>query len=67
MLVEHPSRRPTVFEVLRAVHDMSGTRPEVDYVSVSQRRDLTKANAQPPASRNPSVLPEEVEVADECS
>ncbi|GMK58710.1 hypothetical protein CspeluHIS016_0601520 [Cutaneotrichosporon spelunceum] len=31
MLVEHPSRRPTVFEVLRSVHDMSGTRPEVDY------------------------------------
>ncbi|BEI91422.1 uncharacterized protein CcaverHIS019_0402420 [Cutaneotrichosporon cavernicola] len=31
MLVEQPSRRPTVFEVLRAVHDMSGTRSEVDY------------------------------------
>ncbi|ORX39956.1 kinase-like domain-containing protein [Kockovaella imperatae] len=27
MLVEQPSRRPTVFEVLRVAHDMSGTRP----------------------------------------
>lgn len=33
MLVEHPARRPTVFEVLRVAHEMSGTRPEVDYVS----------------------------------
>ncbi|ODO10756.1 hypothetical protein I350_01353 [Cryptococcus amylolentus CBS 6273] len=31
MLVEQPVRRPTVFEVLRMSHDMSGTRPEVDY------------------------------------
>lgn len=34
MLVEHPARRPTVFEVLRVAHEMSGTRPEVDYVSI---------------------------------
>ena len=34
MLVEQPIRRPTVFEVLKMAHDMSGTRPEVDYVSV---------------------------------
>ncbi|ADV19530.1 NAK protein kinase [Cryptococcus gattii E566] len=31
MLVEQPARRPTVFEVLRVAHEMSGTRPEVDY------------------------------------
>ncbi|ODN98516.1 NAK protein kinase [Cryptococcus wingfieldii CBS 7118] len=31
MLVEQPVRRPTVFEVLRMSHEMSGTRPEVDY------------------------------------
>lgn len=35
MLVEQPARRPTVFEVLRVAHEMSGTRPEVDYVSIS--------------------------------
>lgn len=33
MLVDHPSRRPSVFEVLKIAHEMSGTRPEVDYVS----------------------------------
>lgn len=33
MLVDHPARRPTVFEVLRTACDMSGTKPEVDYVS----------------------------------
>ena len=32
MLVEQPIRRPTVFEVLKTTHEMSGTRPEVDYV-----------------------------------
>lgn len=33
MLVEQPIRRPTVFDILRVAHEMSGTRPEVDYVS----------------------------------
>ena len=32
MLVEQPIRRPTVFDILRVAHEMSGTRPEVDYV-----------------------------------
>ena len=39
MLVDHPARRPTVFEVLRTSCDMSGTKPETDYVS----HDETKA------------------------
>ena len=34
MLVDHPARRPTVFEVLRTACEMSGTRPEVEYVSL---------------------------------
>jgi AP2-associated kinase len=33
MLMEQPSRRPTVFDILRVSHEMSGTRPEVEYVS----------------------------------
>lgn len=33
MLMEQPSRRPTVFDILKVSHDMSGTRPEIDYVS----------------------------------
>jgi hypothetical protein len=33
MLMEQPSRRPTVFDILRVSHEMSGTRPTIDYVS----------------------------------
>ncbi|CAD6583916.1 MAG: hypothetical protein TREMPRED_003677 [Tremellales sp. Tagirdzhanova-0007] len=36
MLVEQPLRRPTVFEVLKTAHQMSGTRPEVAYPSPSR-------------------------------
>jgi len=35
MLIEQPQRRPSVFEILRVAHEMSGTEPEVDYVSRS--------------------------------
>lgn len=35
MLVEQPIRRPTVFDILLLSHEMSGTRPEVDYVCVT--------------------------------
>lgn len=57
MLVEQPVRRPTVFEVLRLAHDMSGTRPEVDYVRLSShlRALLTIASAQS-VSLHPRVL-----------
>ncbi|KAL7424048.1 Ark- serine/threonine protein kinase [Cryptotrichosporon argae] len=37
MLVEHPTRRPSVFEVLNVAHEMSGTRPEVDYGHLPSR------------------------------
>ncbi|WVO13943.1 hypothetical protein L204_101568 [Cryptococcus depauperatus] len=31
MLIEQPVRRPTVFEVLKVAHEMSGTKPEIDH------------------------------------
>jgi AP2-associated kinase len=34
MLVDHPARRPSVFEILNVSHEMSGTRPEIDYVRI---------------------------------
>lgn len=46
MLVEHPLRRPTVFEVLKTAHEMSGTRPEVDYVSLGYDPSLTLAHSK---------------------
>jgi len=33
MLLEQPMRRPSVFEILNMAHEMSGTKPEIDYVS----------------------------------
>ena len=43
MLMEQPIRRPTVFEILKTAHEMSGTQPEVEYVSVHiEDYDLTK-------------------------
>ncbi|WVW82961.1 hypothetical protein I302_104977 [Kwoniella bestiolae CBS 10118] len=49
MLVEQPVRRPTVFEVLKVAHEMSGTRPEVDYPIPS--RSLGVPSQQRQASR----------------
>jgi len=36
MLVEQPMRRPSVFEILKMSHEMSGTKPEIDYVSADK-------------------------------
>mgnify|MGYP006876476516 CR=1 FL=1 len=49
MLVEQPLRRPTVFEVLKQAHEMSGTRPEIDYVRASS--PLSRSSFKPTPSR----------------
>ncbi|OCF36453.1 NAK protein kinase [Kwoniella heveanensis BCC8398] len=53
MLVEQPHRRPSVFEVLRTTHEMSGTKPEVDYPIPS------RSLAAPSQSRQPSRTPQQ--------
>ncbi|WVQ98884.1 hypothetical protein IAU59_006015 [Kwoniella sp. CBS 9459] len=51
MLVEQPHRRPSVFEILRTAHEMSGTRPEVDYPI--QSRSLAAPSQSRQTSRSP--------------
>ena len=51
MLVEQPVRRPSVFEVLKVAHEMSGTRPEIDYVRVAQPGE-GPSDGQPTPSRS---------------
>ncbi|WWC69349.1 uncharacterized protein I206_103287 [Kwoniella pini CBS 10737] len=53
MLMEQPVRRPTVFEILKIAHEMSGTKPEIDYPipsrslgASSQPHQPTRINAQ---------------------
>ncbi|WWD16004.1 hypothetical protein CI109_100428 [Kwoniella shandongensis] len=54
MLVEQPIRRPTVFEILKTAHEMSGTKPEIDYptpsralpASSQQRQQQPKQSSQ---------------------
>ncbi|WVF72036.1 hypothetical protein IAT40_006848 [Kwoniella sp. CBS 6097] len=53
MLVEQPHRRPSVFEVLRTAHEMSGTKPEMDYPIPS------RSLAAPAQSRQPSRSPQQ--------
>ncbi|WVQ78365.1 hypothetical protein IAT38_000450 [Cryptococcus sp. DSM 104549] len=48
MLVEQPVRRPSVFEVLKESHNMSGTRPEVDY-PIPSRNHPALSQQRPPA------------------
>lgn len=59
MLLEQPTRRPTVFDILRVAHEMSGTRPEVDYVSAIDR--LSRMNCErltsQPASLSNQIQP----------
>ncbi|WVQ71712.1 hypothetical protein IAR50_001253 [Cryptococcus sp. DSM 104548] len=52
MLVEQPVRRPTVFEVLRMSHEMSGTRPEVDYPMPSRSIPQHAPRPKPQSSAN---------------
>ena len=55
MLVEQPTRRPTVFEVLKTAHEMSGTRPEIDYVGVLHYSRSDSSHKQPsPTNRLPT-------------
>lgn len=49
MLLEQPVRRPPVFEILRQAHEMSGTKPAVDYVSLPER---VVSDVQPMPSRS---------------
>ncbi|KAK8869726.1 hypothetical protein IAR55_000294 [Kwoniella newhampshirensis] len=55
MLVEQPIRRPTVFEVLKTAHEMSGTKPQVDYPTPS--RSLPEPSQQSQQQSNSSVQP----------
>ncbi|KAL1406863.1 Ark- serine/threonine protein kinase [Vanrija albida] len=48
MLVEHPARRPTVFEVLKVAHEMSGTRPLIDYPAPNRNIRASGFQQAPP-------------------
>ena len=52
MLVEQPIRRPTVFEVLKVAHEMSGTKPLIDYVCDSVMISVGLTPWQPTPSRS---------------
>ncbi|EIW69409.1 hypothetical protein TREMEDRAFT_73843 [Tremella mesenterica DSM 1558] len=58
MLVEQPSRRPTVFEILKTAHEMIGSKPEIDYPTPS--RSLSSSQPRPAPSQrhqsNPNLL-----------
>ncbi|WRT67254.1 uncharacterized protein IL334_004221 [Kwoniella shivajii] len=54
MLVEQPVRRPTVFEILKVAHEMSGTKPEIDYPIPSRSLNAPAQQRQPTRSQAPS-------------
>ncbi|WWD01252.1 hypothetical protein V866_008194 [Kwoniella sp. B9012] len=57
MLVEQPVRRPTVFEVLRVAHEMSGTKPEVDYPIPSRSLGVpSQRQASRPSTQSSNLL-----------
>nr|XP_018263731.1 NAK protein kinase [Kwoniella dejecticola CBS 10117]OBR85889.1 NAK protein kinase [Kwoniella dejecticola CBS 10117] len=58
MLMEQPVRRPTVFEVLRMAHEMSGTKPEIDYPIPSRSLSASTQQRQPsrPSPQSSNLL-----------
>lgn len=46
MLVEQPARRPNVFDILLKVHELRGSRPSRDYVSLDMWRTLIASNVR---------------------
>jgi hypothetical protein len=55
MLMEQPTRRPTVFDILRVSHQMNGSRPAVDYVRCAQYSLRFMLTSSPPRCRTNSL------------
>lgn len=52
MLVEQPTRRPTVFQVLQRAHELRGTKPEQEYVRVANATSCPVIDAFSSSSRS---------------